>query len=171
MDTNHCTLRIKLRPWYNYHQATLAEEKQSCSKHYFLSLFTGRFLLRAFRQKTNTVGHKRIISHAQNTTAPIWKPEPRSQLFSSVTNSSFTPICLFTLQQVSSIKQVDSLFLCCNAYYCFDGETWGKETTWKTQGVDGRINIKMDLQEVGCEAWTGSSWIRIGTGGGHLWMR
>jgi hypothetical protein len=27
-------------------------------------------------------------------------------------------------------------------------------------------NIKMDLQEVG--AWTGSNWLRIGTGGGHV---
>ena len=27
-------------------------------------------------------------------------------------------------------------------------------------------NIKMDLGEVG--AWTGSSWLRIGTGGGPL---
>jgi len=26
-------------------------------------------------------------------------------------------------------------------------------------------DIKMDVQEVG---WTGSSWLRIGTGGGHL---
>ena len=29
-------------------------------------------------------------------------------------------------------------------------------------------NIKMDLQEVGCGIWTGSSWPRIGTGGRHL---
>jgi len=29
-------------------------------------------------------------------------------------------------------------------------------------------NIKMDLQEVGCGVGTGSSWRRIGTGGGHL---
>jgi len=29
-------------------------------------------------------------------------------------------------------------------------------------------NIKMDHQEVGCGVWTGSSWLRIGTGGGHL---
>jgi hypothetical protein len=28
-------------------------------------------------------------------------------------------------------------------------------------------NIKMDLQEVGLVGWTGSSWLRIGTGGGH----
>ena len=28
-------------------------------------------------------------------------------------------------------------------------------------------NIKMGLQEVGCGA-IGSSWLRIGTGGGHL---
>ena len=29
-------------------------------------------------------------------------------------------------------------------------------------------NIKMDLQEVGCGIWTGSSWLSIGTVGGHL---
>jgi hypothetical protein len=29
-------------------------------------------------------------------------------------------------------------------------------------------NIKMDLQEVGWETWTGLIWLRIGTGGGHL---
>ena len=29
-------------------------------------------------------------------------------------------------------------------------------------------NIKMDLQEVGCGVWTGSRWLRIGTGGRHL---
>jgi hypothetical protein len=32
-------------------------------------------------------------------------------------------------------------------------------------------NIKTDLQEVGCGAWTGSSWLRIGTDGGLLCMR
>ena len=31
-------------------------------------------------------------------------------------------------------------------------------------------NIKIDLQEVGCGVWTGSGWLRIGVGGGHLWM-
>jgi hypothetical protein len=31
-------------------------------------------------------------------------------------------------------------------------------------------NIKMDLQEVGCGRWTASIWLRIGTGGGHLYM-
>ena len=28
-------------------------------------------------------------------------------------------------------------------------------------------NIKMDLLAVGCGAWTGSIWLRTGTGGGH----
>jgi hypothetical protein len=28
--------------------------------------------------------------------------------------------------------------------------------------------IKMDLQEVGCGAWTGLIWLRMGTGGGLL---
>ena len=38
-------------------------------------------------------------------------------------------------------------------------------------GIHGRRwedNINMDLQEVGCGVWTGLSWLRIGTGGGHL---
>jgi len=29
-------------------------------------------------------------------------------------------------------------------------------------------NIKIDLQELGWEVWTGSSWLRIGIGGGPL---
>ena len=29
-------------------------------------------------------------------------------------------------------------------------------------------NIKMNLQEVGFGVWTGSSWLRIETDGGHL---
>jgi len=32
-------------------------------------------------------------------------------------------------------------------------------------------NIKMDLHEVGMGACIGFSWLRIGTGGGHLRMR
>jgi len=30
------------------------------------------------------------------------------------------------------------------------------------------VNIKMDLQEEGCGVWTGSSWLRTETGGGHM---
>jgi hypothetical protein len=29
-------------------------------------------------------------------------------------------------------------------------------------------NVKMDLQEMGCGVWTGSTWLRIGTGGERL---
>ena len=32
-------------------------------------------------------------------------------------------------------------------------------------------NIKVDLQEVGGLVGTGWSWLRIGTSGGHLWVR
>ena len=32
-------------------------------------------------------------------------------------------------------------------------------------------NIKMDLHEVGRGLGTGWSWLRVGTGGGHLWVR
>jgi hypothetical protein len=32
-------------------------------------------------------------------------------------------------------------------------------------------NIKLNYQEVGGGRGTGWSWLRIGTGGGHLWVR
>jgi len=38
-------------------------------------------------------------------------------------------------------------------------------------GVDGRIilsNITIELRELRCGVWTGSSWFRTWTGGGHL---
>jgi len=28
--------------------------------------------------------------------------------------------------------------------------------------------ITIELQEVGCGVWTGSNWLRTGTGGGHM---
>jgi len=51
----------------------------------------------------------------------------------------------------------------CSAYggrerrvQAFGGETRRKENHWEDPGIDGGI------------IWTGSSWLRIGTGGGHL---
>ena len=38
------------------------------------------------------------------------------------------------------------------------GRTWPR---WED-------SIKVNLQELGCGVWTGSSWLRIWTGGGHL---
>jgi len=42
---------------------------------------------------------------------------------------------------------------------------------FEDSGVDGRINIKMDLHEVGWGPWSGLTWLRLGTGGGNLSMR
>ena len=28
-------------------------------------------------------------------------------------------------------------------------------------------NIKLDVQDMGCDVWIGSGWLRIGTGGEH----
>jgi hypothetical protein len=38
----------------------------------------------------------------------------------------------------------------------------------KEPGVDGRIILKWIFRKRDMGAWTGSSWFRIGTGGGHL---
>jgi len=35
-------------------------------------------------------------------------------------------------------------------------------------GVDGSIILRWIFRKWGVEVWTGSSWLRIGTGGGHL---
>ena len=35
-------------------------------------------------------------------------------------------------------------------------------------GVDGRIIIRWIFRKWDCLVWTRSSWLRIGTGGGHL---
>jgi len=35
-------------------------------------------------------------------------------------------------------------------------------------GVDGRIILRWIFRNWDVRSWTGSSWLRIGTGGGHL---
>jgi len=44
--------------------------------------------------------------------------------------------------------------------------SYGKET--KIINRERDFCIKMDLKEVGVGVWIGSSWLRTGTGGGHL---
>jgi len=38
-------------------------------------------------------------------------------------------------------------------------------------GVNGRIILRWIFRKWNVRVWTGSSWLRIGTGGGHLCMR
>jgi len=54
------------------------------------------------------------------------------------------------------------------AYRVFVGKREGKRPIGRSRH-SWEDNIKMDLQEVG--VWTGSIWLRIGAGGGHLVMR
>jgi len=37
-------------------------------------------------------------------------------------------------------------------------------------GIDGRIILRWFFRKWDVGVWTGSSWLRIGTGGGHLSM-
>jgi len=53
----------------------------------------------------------------------------------------------------------------------YTGFWWGnlKDRNYlEDTGFRWENNIKMDLQEVVWGAWTGSIYLRIGTGGGHL---
>jgi len=36
------------------------------------------------------------------------------------------------------------------------------------QGVDGRLILRWIFRQKDVGVWTGSSWLRIGSGGGHL---
>ena len=38
-------------------------------------------------------------------------------------------------------------------------------------GVDGRIILRCIFRKWNVSSWTGLIWIRLGTGGGHLWMQ
>jgi len=52
-------------------------------------------------------------------------------------------------------------------YRAFVGKPEGKRPVGRPRRR-WEDNIKMELQEVGCGVWTGSSWLRIGADGGHL---
>ena len=52
-------------------------------------------------------------------------------------------------------------------YRVLMGKPEGKKPRRRPRGR-WEDNVKMYLQEVGCGGRTGLSWLRIGTGGGHL---
>ena len=50
------------------------------------------------------------------------------------------------------------------------GKPEGK-SHWGDQDVDGRIILRWIFRKLEGVVGTGLSWLRIGTGGGHLWVR
>jgi len=51
------------------------------------------------------------------------------------------------------------------------GYLWGnlkERDQFEAPGVDGRIILRWIFRKWDVGAWTGSSWLRIGTGGGRL---
>ena len=52
-------------------------------------------------------------------------------------------------------------------YRVLVGKPEGKRSLGRTRRR-WEDNIKMELQEVVCGVWTGSSWLRLRIGGGHL---
>jgi hypothetical protein len=51
------------------------------------------------------------------------------------------------------------------------GSAYGGEERWGSLGdpdLDGKIILRWIFKKWDVEVWTGSSWLRIGTGGGEL---
>ena len=44
----------------------------------------------------------------------------------------------------------------------------GERDHWGDPGVDGMLILRLIFRKCDVGLWTGSSWLRIGTGGGHL---
>jgi len=54
---------------------------------------------------------------------------------------------------------------------CVQGSGWGnlrERGQWGDPGVDGRIILRWIFRRWDLGLWIGSSWLRLGTGGGHL---
>ena len=56
------------------------------------------------------------------------------------------------------------------SYRLLVGESHGKRPLGRPR-LRWEDNIKIDFQDLIWGAWTGLIWLRIGTGGGLLWMR
>ena len=52
----------------------------------------------------------------------------------------------------------------------YTGFGWGNQREgvhFREPGLDGRIILRYIFRKCDVEAWTGSRWLRLGTGGGH----
>jgi hypothetical protein len=47
-------------------------------------------------------------------------------------------------------------------------EFGGERDHWGDPGLDGRLILRWIFRKWDVGVWIGSSWLRIGTGGGHL---
>jgi hypothetical protein len=53
-------------------------------------------------------------------------------------------------------------------YKVLVGKSEGKRPLERPKSVDGRIILRWIFRKWDVGAWTGSIWLKIGTGGGHV---
>ena len=85
------------------------------------------------------------------TTAVCCENQHHTYNYAVWQTAKFTDVTIGVKYELYMVKYFVSLVM-----YC---------TTPRSRWED---NIKIDLQEVDVEVWTRSSWLRVGTSGGHL---
>jgi hypothetical protein len=107
----------------------------------------------------------------------IWEPKPPGTLWASpgLLRDCFT----FTLQLTQYFSDVkiekNEMGGACSAYgggerliQRFGGQNLRERNHLGDSSVDGKIILRWIFRKWGVRVWTGWSWLRIGTGGGHL---
>ena len=98
-------------------------------------------------------------------------------MFRTLTCPSSGGNIVFTQHLISSLSvnvcTVDRLRAYCSveAYTDFWWGNLRERENWRDPDVDGKIILSWIFRKWDVVVGTGWSWLKIGTGGGHLWVR
>jgi len=131
------------------HEAWLTlngKAKSHTNGHWCSSQAGHDFPLRNLRLRSTTLIHVRGTVRTRSTVGPVFFEEPTNPYrYVLLTLTSF----IRQLRLADHQTSIRGIIIC----------------------GGGRIILRWIFRKLDVGVWTGSSWLRIGTGGGHLWLR